>query len=50
MREGLNYQLASIYGHFGEFCPELFPWEDVDTLADALSEYVINNFRAPEEQ
>lgn len=47
MREGLDYQLASVYGHFGEYTPTAWPWELCDRTAELL-DYIESNYRPVE--
>lgn len=44
LRSGnIRFQDTSIYGHFGEFAPNQFPWERTDK-ADAIARFCEENF------
>lgn len=44
LRNGkIRYQDASVFGHFGEFAPETFPWESTDK-ADDIAAYCRENY------
>ena len=43
-RGDIAYQNTSVYGHFGEFSPETYPWERIDK-ADGIRRYCEENYR-----
>ena len=44
LRSGdVDYTLTSVYGHFGEFAPTLYPWERTDKAQD-ITDFCENNY------